>query len=388
MTGVRLSRARLALLALAAALGSLATQMFVPALPAAAVDLHSDAATMQLAISLYLLGLGCGQLIFGPVADSAGRKPVLLGGILLFVLGSLFAALSGRVWQLLAARVAQALGGAATLLGARATVADSLGPDRTAGGIAALMTATLLSPMIGPTAGGILVGAAGWRSIFWLLAALGGVAALLIWRLLGESLTGPRIAFSLRGIFASYTRLTANRRYMRCVLANACVVSSLYVFMSGSPFLLIDLLGFSPEQAGLFYVVIAGATIFGTLCVGRLERSGHGLRFGTGLCAFGGALMLALDLAGAPAPVALLVGMLFIGAGAGITTPAAMARAIHHAPEIAGTAASFAAAFQMLASALTTSLVAALHIDRPLPLAAAIFATAALAVIIAPPRSR
>lgn len=380
-----LSRGKLTLLAVAAALGSLATQMFLPALPAAAADLRTDASTMQLAIALYLLGLGCGQVVFGPVADSFGRKRVFVGGLVLFTLGSVLTALSLVAWQLLAVRVIQALGAAATLLGARAIIADSLGPDRTAGGIAALMAATLLSPMIGPSAGGVLVGFAGWRAIFWLLAAAGAVATILSAQLLRETLLAPRAAFRLRVVFSSYRSLITHRVYMRCVLANALVVASLYVFMSGSPFLLIGQFGFTAQQAGFFYMIIAAATVAGTLCVAALERSGLGLTIGIGLCAFGAALMLALGLAGTPA-AALLIGMLFVGAGAGITTPTAVARAMGHAPDISGTASSFAAALQMLGSAIATSIVAALELERPISLSLAILAMTGLAWLIMPRR--
>jgi DHA1 family bicyclomycin/chloramphenicol resistance-like MFS transporter len=341
---------------------------------------------MQLTISLYLLGFGCGQIVCGPLADSFGRKHVLVGGIALFVLGSALAALSFQPWQLLAVRMIQALGGAAALLAARAIIADSLGPERMADGIAMLMTATLLSPMIGPTIGGVLVGLAGWRSIFWLLGGFGIVVGILAARLLRETLVPPGVAFRLGGIFASYAGLATNRVYMRFVLANALIVSALYVFMSGSPFLLIGQFGFTPEQAGLFYLVIAGATILGTFCVSRLERSGIGLGVGTGICVLGGALMLALDLLGAHPAAALLVGMLFVGVGAGITTPTAMARAMGHAPDIAGTASSLAAAVQMLGSAITTALVAALHLERPVSLSAAILALTLLASLIVPRR--
>ena len=173
---------------------------------------------------------------------------------------------------------------------------------------------------------------------------------------------------------------------MRCVLANALIVSSLYVFLTGSPFLLIGRLGFTPDQAGLFYLVIAAASIVGTACVSILERSGLGLRVGPALCTFGGALMLLLDLVGISPPFALLAGMLFVAAGAGITTPTAMARAIGHAPDISGTAASAAAALQMLGCAITTALVAALHLERPVSLSLAILVLTGLGLLTAPRR--
>ncbi len=381
-----LSKGRLILLAVAAALGSLATQMLVPALPVAAVDLRTDAPTIQLAISLYLLGLGAGQVVCGPLADSFGRKTVLVGGIVLFAIGSLLAALSLAAWQLLAVRILQALGASATLLGARAIIADSLGPDRTASGIAALMAATLLSPMVGPWVGGVLVALTGWRSIFWILAAAGAIVALLAGRLVGETLAAPGVRFGLGWVFSSYAGLIRQWPYLRYILANALIVSSLYVFLSASPFLLIGRFGFSPDEAGLYYLVIAAASIVGTACVSSLERSGRGLRVGIALSTFGAALMVALVLIGILPPFALLAGMLFVGAGAGITTPMAMARAMAHAPDISGTASSLAAAVQMLGCALTTALVAALHLERPVSLAVAILALTGTGLMLAPKR--
>lgn len=347
----------LVLLAAVGALGSMAVHMFVPAIPSVARDLGAEPAAIQLAVTLYLIGIGAGQLSAGATSDRVGRRPVLLAGLALFVAGSIGAALAQHVGVLLTARVAQAFGGAAGIVAARTIVADLSERRDAAARLAALMTVVLVSPAVSPIIGGVIAAHGGWRLIFLVLAAAGVIGALAATLLLRET-RAPQPRHAQPDWLRSHARLLGNPRFVRFALANACSSCALYIFLAGSAFLLITRYGLRPDQAGWCYFLVAVASIAGTFAVGALERRGGALRFGLGAIAAGGAAMLALALAGREGVVALIAPMLAVGFGGGIAMPAALAGAMHAEEGLAGTGASLAGALQMLASGITTSLIA------------------------------
>lgn len=378
----RLSRPLLLLLAGISALGSLAIHMFVPAMPAAARDLAASPATVQLAVSLYLLGLGGGQLIAGPISDAIGRKPVLLVGATIFVAGSIGAALAPSAPILLAARLVEAGGAAASMIAARALVSDLSERGEAAANIAALTSAVLLSPTIAPSIGGALVSLAGWRFVFTTLA-VAGTAALLACAWLVPAHAPQAVRARLDH---AYARLARNARFRRFVAGNALASSSFYIFLGGSPFLLIGQWHLSPSQAGLCYLVVAGSAMAGTFAVRRIDRRRNAFRIGLAMISGGGAAMLAVALLGGSGPVALVLPMLVVGFGGGIAAPTGIAGAMHAEEGMAGTASSLAGAIQMIASAAVTALMSRFGATSILPLAAAIFATGTIAMLLAPGR--
>lgn len=378
-----LTRTRLLLLAMLAALGSLAMHMLVPALPAIAAEFGTSQASTQFVIAIYLCGLGLGQLIAGPFADVFGRKPVLMCGIGAFLLMSLACAAATDLDWLIAARFVQALGGAAAIVTSRAIVSDlSTGPEATAR-MAALTSVVLLSPMVAPSLGGMLASWASWRWIFILLAA----CALLSGAITAAKLPGPPVRaerFAFPYLLGIYRRLSRNSRFRRFVVGNAAASSGLYIFLSGSPFLLIDQWGLDPDVAGFCYLGISAAGIVGTLLVSRLEARGGALRLGLGLMAAGSGLLLVLALSGLAGPAILLGPMVFVCLGSGIAAPPGIAGAMRAEPGVAGTASSVSGALQMLCSAAASGAMAASGAHSLTAVAAAIFACGSLAFLVAP----
>lgn len=360
--------------------------MVVPALPALARDLGATADAAQLTVTLYLMGIGTGQLIAGPAADRRGRRPVMLAGLGAYVLGSLGATLAADAVTLLAARLVQALGGAAGLVAARAIVADLTERPEAAARLAALMTVLLVSPAVAPVIGGAIASLAGWRFIFALLAALGALGALMSHRMIGETWSAGR-AGPPRRLLEDYGRLLRNSRFLRYAFANACGSCALYFFLAASSFLLVRTFGLRPDQAGICYFLIAAASIGGTLAVRLLERRGGALRVGLGLVVAGAVLMFVLHSAGVHGVVALIGPMLVVGYGGGIAAPAGLAGAMHAEEGLAGTSASLAGALQMLIAGLVTSLVAQAGIASVGAIAAGILLSG-LAGLLAAPRGR
>lgn len=378
-----LSPGLLLLLAAIGALGSMAIHMFVPAIPSVARDLRAEPGTIQLAVTLYLIGVGAGQLAAGTLADGLGRRPVMLAGLVLFVAGSIAAALAQHAAVLLAARLAQSFGGAAGIVAARTMVSDLTDRRDVAARLATLMTVLLVSPAIAPVIGGAIAAHGGWRIIFVVLAVAGLLGVLASFLVLGETrVAQPRGAQPQ--LLHSYARLLRNPRFCRYSLANACCSCALYIFLAGSAFLLIGQYGLRPEQAGLCYFLVAVSSIAGTFVVGALERRGGALRIGLGTALAGGTAMLALASTGYDGVAALMGPMLVIGFGGGVAAPAGMAGAMHAEEGLAGTGSSLAGALQMLASGLTTSLIAQFGLASLGSLACGIFFSALIGFAAAP----
>ena len=188
--------------------GTLAMHMFVPALPDAGRDLMSNPSAMQATISLYVLGLALGQLVWGPLSDRWGRRPALLGGLALFTMASLVCMASSGLSLLVCARFVQGFGGAAGLLLGRAIVRDTATPQETMRRLAALSLVMMAGPGLAPLAGAVVVGAAHWRAVFLLFALLGIAGIVLAWSRLPE--THPILGTGIRELPApvSYTHLT------------------------------------------------------------------------------------------------------------------------------------------------------------------------------------
>ncbi len=356
--------------------------MFVPAMPGVARDLGTQADTVQLTVTLYLMGLGIGQLAAGPVADRFGRRPALLCGLALFVAGAVGCALADSASLLVAARVVQSLGAAAGLVAVRAIVADTSSRENAARRMGTLMSVVLVSPAISPLIGGGIASLGGWRLIFVVLAGAGVAGWLAAFLRITES----RAAADGGGtLLHNYGRLVRNGRFLRYAAAIAASSCALYIFLSCSAFLLIDGYGLTPAEAGLCYFLVAGAGILGALSVGRFERRGGAFRLGLLGAVIGGGTMQLLALAGFDGPIALMAPMILVGFGTGVAAPAGVAGAMHAEAGLAATSASLVGALQMVASGLTTSIIVQLHIVSFGALATGLFAAALAGLIATPP---
>ncbi|MEN9683203.1 MAG: hypothetical protein RLZZ427_954 [Pseudomonadota bacterium] len=350
-------RATILSLAAIAAMGSLAMQLVVPALPMMAHDFAATPAAVQKVIGIYLLGLAMGQFIAGPIADRVGRRPILLSGLALFISGSIGAAAAPGLTWLLAARLLQALGGACGIVTARVMVGDLFPPEENAARQATLMSVVLLSPAVAPVIGGTLAELAGWRMIFAVLAATGTcVAAFALLRLHETRRLARQAPPKLTHAWGELIRIP---RFTGHALAIACGSAGLYSFLASAPFLMAREHGIGPRDTGLLLLIVAGSSIIGTKFVGRIDRHGRGAMAGAAISAIGAGLMLLFALAGWRHLAALILPMLFIGFGSGILGPTGIAQVIASRPGLEGTAASLAGATQMTASAIASSLIGA-----------------------------
>ncbi|MEN3747442.1 MFS transporter [Sphingomonas sp. HF-S3] len=346
---------RLILLGAIAALGSLAIQIIVPALPILSRGIGTPPTGGQLVISVYLITLALGQLVWAPVADHHGRRPVLLGGLGLFLIGTLCCAVAGNLTAMLIGRAIQAIGASSSLVTARAMATDRAPAGHAAAPLAILTSVTLISPAIAPVLGGALTGLAGWRALFWVLAGLTVIGMVLASRMLAETRAGDHAPLHPGRLAATYWQVLSHRGYLPLVLSNALISAGFYLFLAVSPFAL-NAAGATPALSGLFYSLVACAIIAGTLTVPVVlrHRPTWLTPIGTTALAAGAAAVITVALAGTNL-LGLLAAMALIAFGSGLTGPALLAQAIERQRARASAATSLFGTIQMGGAALIST---------------------------------
>ena len=289
-------------------LGPLSTDFYLPALPAIARALHTDSAGVQLTLSVYLLGFGAGQLLVGPLSDRFGRRPVMLWGMLVFLLSTLACVFAESLAVLVGARLLQALGACAGPVLGRAVVRDLYGPAESARMLSHVSTATALAPLLAPLFGGWLTAAWGWRATFVVLAVYAVLLMLAVAMLLRETNRHPDADAMRPGrMLANYRTLLADPAYRGALLIGCGAFAALFAFISGSPFVFIEHFGLSPQQMGLaFGLNVTGFMIGSTLSARHSRRLGPArlIRHGVWIGAACGVLLAALALASPQHPAA------------------------------------------------------------------------------------
>lgn len=345
------SLALIALLTTLTAIGPLSTDMYLPALPTLAKVFHSDAARVQLTLSVFLAGFACGQIFYGPLSDRFGRRPIILCGLAIYCLASLGCVLAQSIEMLIAARFVQAIGGCAGPVLGRAVVRDVWGATDSARVIAYVGGAMAIAPLIGPTLGGVLTALFGWQANFVLLVFLSAIQIVAVaWMLPESNPHRQRNATDPARIAANFARLLADRRYLGYLLTFSFSYSALFAFISASSFVLAERHGLSPQVYGMCFGIVVVGYLLGSLGSGRLVRrfgSDLLLRRGTWIGALAGATMAALEFAGLRSVAAILAPMFFCTLATGLVMPNAIARALAPYPTMAGSASALMGFAQM-----------------------------------------
>ena len=349
------------LLSALTAFGALSTDMYLPGLPQLAVEFGASGAGAQLTVSSFLLGFGCGQLIYGPLADRLGRRGPLLAGLALFTLASIGCAAAPSLRLLVALRFLQALGGCAGPILVRATVRDLHDKDEAARLLSLLASIMGLGPLLAPLVGGQLVVHAGWRAVFWLLAAIG--AACLAGTLLafGESLpSARRLQGSWTSLFLAYGRLLRDCRFLGYALSGALVLGGMFAYITGSPALFITDYGVPAQYYGLYFAAnaagIMGCAWLNRLLIGRfgVERM---LLFGILLAATAGAVLALTCATGWGGFTGILIPLFCFVASVGFVSANSVAAALDRFPRQAGTAVAVIGTLQFGTGAALSALI-------------------------------
>lgn len=372
-------RAPFVLLAAITATGTLGMHMIIPALPATAAGLGVSASTIQLTITLYLVGLAIGQLVYGPISDRFGRRPVLLAGLALFTLAGLATAAAPNAGVLIGARVLQSIGGCGGLVLGRAIVRDQATADRAAAQLALLTLVMSMAPAIAPVIGGYATAYLGWRASFALLAVLGALALLAILLRLPETLEGPRSARGFSTMLHGSVSLLRSRAFRGYAIGGACTTTAFYAFMSASPFILENRLHQTPQAIGLYYVLLMAGVAVGGFTANRLAgrvRPRQALRLANGIAIAAAALFLLADLTDRLSVLTVIAPVTLFLVGAGMASPFAVAGAVSVNPLAIGAASGLYGFAQMAYGVLCTLVVATWRPGAVYPVAVVLLASA------------
>jgi DHA1 family bicyclomycin/chloramphenicol resistance-like MFS transporter len=363
--------------------GVLAINVYVPALPEIALKLAASPGDVQLSITGFMVAFGVAQLALGPLSDRFGRRPVLLGGTVLFVIANVLCAFAVSIEQLILGRVLQGIGACSGSVVTRAIVRDAWGAERSARAMGYLTISTSLGGAVAPVMGGHLAVQFDWTAGFWALAALATIPLAVALVALPETNRPYLRPAGWRHLLADYRRLIRNRAYLGSCLAVGWLNGVFFVFLGSSPFVLIELLGLRPDTYGYFMLFMVVGSLFGSFLAARFGRRGYADRLliaGCGLTLGGAITITAFGLAGETGVATVVEPLALVGLGNGLTMPLGAARAVGTYPEIAGTASAGFGFIQLMLGAAGASVASLLvHASQtPMGLGMTALALAAL----------
>jgi MFS transporter, DHA1 family, multidrug resistance protein len=373
-------------LGLLSAIGPFAIDMYLPALPDIGRNLHADTGAVQMSLTVFFIALSLGQSVYGPLSDMIGRKVPLYLGLALFSISSIGCALAPSIGALIAFRFLQGLGACAGMVIPRAIVRDlHTGVDATRL-MSLLMLVFSISPILAPLTGSFVIQLGGWRAVFWVVL----VAAVVGWAILG-TLTetrqpAERASSSVRGAVAAYGLLLRDRHFLGLAFIGAFGISSFFVYLSNSPFVLIEHYHLSPRLYSLCFSVNA-ASFFAVAQFTGWLASRFGLRrLVRGAVIVYATVMLALLVLFASGVDSLYVmaAFLFVGYGClGLVIPTTAVLALEEHGEIAGTASALMGTIQFVTGAVIMLFVGSFLNGTALPMVAGIAGCAAVALVLA-----
>lgn len=380
------------------AVGHVANNMYTPSMPSMSEYFATDAATVQLTMSVYLAAFAVAQLVYGPLSDRFGRRPVLIGGLILYVVASGAAAFAGSITMLIVMRAFQAFGACAGPVIARAMVRDLFGREQAAKVMAYIGLAMGAAPAFAPVLGGFLQTWFGWQASFVFITGFAVAILMLTWARLEETNTERSETTGLWLIvemLRNYWRLLTSREYLGFVIAGSLVFAGVFAFMAGAPFVVIQILGFSPVDFGLVSIAPIGGYVVGSLFTSRIaERLGVDrlVPLGMSILFTGALVLLGVALMGTLSIYSIYVPMTFMAFGMAVVFPSTLAGSISVHPEIAGAGSALYGFLQMAAAAAGIYVSGLFENGTEMPMiwtvSLAIFAATAATIIAALDRKR
>jgi MFS transporter, DHA1 family, multidrug resistance protein len=368
------SRWKLALLlACLGMVGPFAIDTYLPAFGGIALALNATPVQMQQTLSSYLLGFALMNLFHGALSDSLGRRPVVLGGVLVFTLASVGCALSHSIGELVFFRALQGLSAGVGMVVSRAMIRDLFPPSDAQRVMSQVTIFFGVAPAVAPLIGGLLFTWADWHSIFWLLAGLGAALWLANWRWLPESLpAAARQPFALLPLLRGYAVLLRHRSFLALVLASGIPFNGMFLYVLSAPAFLGQVLGLAPTQFFWFFVLSIGGMMSGAFLSGRLAgriKPRHQIRHGFVIMLVAVVANVLLNLLFQAHVSWALLPVAAFSFGWALMVPAVTILALDQVPERRGTASSVQAFVASLANALVAGMLAPLVMHSALALA-------------------
>jgi len=354
----------IALLTTLVAIGPMTISFYVPSMPSIAESLQAPIGAVQATMTTYLIGFALAQLIYGPLSDRFGRRPVLTVGLLIYLAASVLCATATSIEQLQAMRMLQGFGACCGPILGRAIVRDLFDGAAMARAFAIIGAAVAVGPAVAPMMGGLVQEAFGWPANFLAVAIIGAAVLLLVLVFLGESNINLNLdAARPRAVLRNYFSLVTNRTFMGYVLVNALIFSGVFAYHVTSAFLFIAELGLRPSQFALIALVTVPAYVSGNFLSNRLRMRGMKGRqlIGIGVtCTLTGAAVVGI-LADDLSLIRVLGPMMLYFFGFGMVLPQGIAGALQPFPRIAGSASASMGCIQMFSGAVSSVVAAGLY---------------------------
>ncbi len=373
----------IAVLALLAAVAPLAIDMYLPAFPAMAEEFGTNASAIQLTLTTFLLGMAVGQLVFGPLSDRFGRRPLLLVGALACAVFSAASAVAPSIELLAGARFVQGFAGAAGIVLGRAVISDRAKGVAAAKLFGLLVVINAVAPIVAPLVGGVIVTNLGWRAVYWVLAGWSVRMFLAVLFLVPE--THPverRTQGGASAMLRDAREVLRNRRYVGYTVAYAFAFGVMFAYISASPFVLQNVHGISTGWYTVAFTVNALGLVVGSVVNDNIVRrrgSGRTLRIGLTILASMSVLMLVNSLAG-PAMWVTLVLLWCTMASLGLIIANATTLALGEAQRAAGTGSALLGSLQFLLAAAIAPLVGIGGEETAVPMAVAMVVSGVVAL--------
>jgi DHA1 family bicyclomycin/chloramphenicol resistance-like MFS transporter len=368
------------------AFGPLSIDMYLPGLPALLTDFNTGASQIQLTLSACLIGLAVGQLVAGPISDTFGRRFPLLIGLVGFAVASVLCAFAPTIGVLIGLRFVQGFAGAAGIVIGRAIVRDMHAGQAAARYFSMLMLVNGSAPILAPIVGGQILRYTSWQGVFAVLALIGCVLFLAAFLGIRETLPPERRqGGGVAGTLRTFRRLATDRSFIGYAAALGLSIAAMFAYISGSPFVLQEIYGVSPQQFSFLFgmnalgIVIAGqinARLIGRVPLKRLLGGGI-----TASTTGGILLLLTVTVLGGALPM-VLISLFMVVASLGFIMPNATALALSAHPTTAGSASALLGLLQYLVGALAAPLVGIAGEDTALPMAIIIATLGSSALIV------
>lgn len=363
------------LLGLLTSIGPLSMDMYLPALPIVAADLDTTVSLTQLSLTACLIGLAAGQLIFGPLSDIMGRKRPLLYTLAIYAVVSALCAFTGNIWLFVLLRFLQGFTGASGIVIARAAARDMYAGKELTKAFALLALVNGAAPILAPISGGMILNFGSWPSVFLVIAAIGVILLLAVFFMLDETLgESDRSEGSVLAVVKTFGDLFKDKVFMGIAFTQALVMSAMFAYIAGSPFILQNIYGVSPQQFSLIFAlnglgIIAAAQVAGKLSSFMSEA--RILLMGVSMCVIGSLLLMVvvmLELSLLP----MLIAMLLVVSSVGAVSTMAFSLGMQNQRKSAGSASAFLGLLPFIGGALVSPLVGVAGEDAAWPMAVVI----------------
>ncbi len=366
------------------AFGPLSMDMYLPALPHISDDLSASTSLVQMSLTATLLGLGFGQLIFGPLSDIHGRRKPLTYTLIGFILSSSLIAMSTHILFFIIFRFFQGFTAAAGIVIARASARDLYSGKDLTKFIALLALVNGAAPILAPIFGGFVLNFTSWVGVFYLLALIGLLMILGVFFFLPETLAKENRAE--RGVFAvlkTFKSLLKDPFFMGIALTQAFIMSSMFAYIAGSPFVLQNLYGVSPQTFSLFFALNGIGIIIAAQVTGKLSESISELKLlGVGvLIALTGSLLLGVVVIFEMSLIWMALALFLVVSSVGIASTTAFSLAMESQGKSAGSASAFLGLLPFIGGGIVSPLVGLMGDTSALPMGIIIFSSSILVLL-------